>query len=156
MFEFLLFLLYCLILFDLLILLRHLSCSLHEYQVWDDARHQKLPKEFSETFPQEVHFYIPYYPKWFTCNTKVAGGRCTVAALIQSEYVARSFSDTVDSPHSSLLVQRSVIVVFAGANHQVDAVWAARRTTWSKYTESRAGEVGSDAEHTKNASGECN
>lgn len=41
------------------ILLLHLSCSLHEYQVWDDARHQKLPKEFSVTFPQEVNFYVP-------------------------------------------------------------------------------------------------
>lgn len=56
-----------------------------------------------------------------------------------------------------LLVQRSQsLFLFAEQNNYVNAAWEARRPTWSKYTEGRAGEVGSAGQHTKYATEESN
>ena len=36
----------------------HPLIACNEYQIWDDVRSQKLPEEFSVTFPQEVNYHI--------------------------------------------------------------------------------------------------
>lgn len=48
------------------------------------------------------------------------------------------------------------LLFFAEANHPVNAVWEARRTTWSQNADGRAGKVGSDVQRTKHAPGKCN